>query len=304
MRVLELRHLEAAAIFDLEDAYARDRGVLGPHPRIDGPVRLLLVGRMTPAGREEIAPAPELELRRNDRGYDLFFGIVRSPGAERTHLDEGTYVVRVDTDGRYQRAERADVRIPEPAVPYVFDLAPGHAYAFPSGSSVPRSLGPTLLRGALQGPDGAGLADATVEVVGVTERYLTDRSGQWVLVFPDGQASGDVTVRFGLPDGSTTDVASVPVAAGREATLAQTALRGQVVTNAGRPIAGAVVSVGGRPGSARSGPDGAWSYFFGVAQAAINVNVTATLPDGRSQTAPNVPVQPRATVVVPRFRFA
>ena len=98
--------------------------------------------------------------------------------------------MRVETSGRYQRAENPAVVIPEPAVPYRFDLEPGYAYPFPSGCRAPRSLGPTLLRGALQHPDGAGIAGALVEVAGVTDRYRTDESGQWVLVFPDSPGVG------------------------------------------------------------------------------------------------------------------
>jgi hypothetical protein len=304
VRVLEYRHVQAAAIFDLEDRYARERGVLGPHPRIDGPMSLLAVARMTAAGRVELTPPATLEIRRNDSGFDLFFGLVRRPdGALRT-LDDGTYVVRVETEGRYQRAENGAVVIPEPSVPYRFDLEPGYAYAFPSGSPARRSLGPTLLRGVLQAPDGSGIAGAVVEVVAVAGPYDTDESGQWVLVFPDSQASGDVTVSVTLPNGAVTQVPNVPVVAGRETVLGQTALRGGLLTNDGRPIAGAAVTIAGRAGITSTRPDGSWLFVLGLGVPPAVVDVTATLPDGRSQTAPAIPIQPRATVVVPIFRFA
>jgi hypothetical protein len=90
---------------------------------------------------------------------------------------------------------------------------------------------------------------------------------------------------------------------GAEAGLAQTALRGWVLTQAGGVAAGAAVEVLGRPGRASVGPDGGWFYYFGLNQAAAAVDVRATLPGGQNLTENNVPVQPRSTVVVPTFRF-
>lgn len=301
--VAEFRHLSASAVFELEDRYARERGVGGSRPPAVGQRRFLAMARMRGGGRQTIDPPLELEVRRNLSGYDLFFGIARGPAGDRKRLDEGTYVVRVETGGRHQRAERDDVVIPEPRTPYVFELSPGYAYAFPSGSRTRRALGPTLLRGALQEPSGGGITGATVQVVGMTEPYLVDESGQWVLTFSDGQPSASVTVRFQFPDGSTTDVRDVPVVAGRQTTLPQTTLRGHVLTAAATPIARARITVSGQPGQSLSGEDGAWSYFLGVGQTPASVDVTARLADGRRQTRSNVPVQPRATLVVPSFRF-
>jgi hypothetical protein len=99
-------------------------------------------------------------------------------------------------------------------------------------------------------------------------------------------------------------VAGVPVVQGRDSTLAETGLRGGVLTDDGVPIAGAAVTVSGQPGRTLSETDGQWSYYFRPDQLATNVNVTATLPDGRSQSRGGVPVQPRSTVVVDSFRFA
>jgi len=300
---LENQTLSAQAVFDVEDVFARERGVSGPHPRAVRPLRFVAVARIVAGAREQLDPPPVLEIRRNTSGYDLFFGTCRVGDDIRRRLADGTYAVRVESDGVYQRLEH-DVSIPRPTPPYVYDLEPGFAYPFPSGSPIRRSLGPTLLRGSLQGADTRGIAGATVEVVGASNAYRTDETGQWVLVFPDTQPSGDVTVRFTLPDGTVTDVPNVPIVAGREATLAQTALRGSVMSDAGAPIADAEVAVSGQPATTRTGPDGSWFYFFPVGQAAVNVDVTATVPDGASQLRPGVPVQPRATVVVPSFRFA
>ncbi|HYH84244.1 MAG TPA: hypothetical protein VEX60_02110, partial [Pyrinomonadaceae bacterium] len=75
-------------------------------------------------------------------------------------------------------------------------------------------------------------------------------------------------------------------------------------SNAGGVIPGATVQVQGRPGSTSVAADGSWFYYFGLNQGAAAVQVTATLPDGRSQTKTNQQVRPRATAVVPTFRFA
>ena len=303
--VADIRSLAAAAVFDVEDRYARERGVRGAHPRPIAPVRFRAVARMTAGGRVDLDPELELDIVRNSSGFDLFYGNAGPAGTdERRRLDDGTYAVRTLTGGVYQTVERADVVIPEPSAPYQFELEPGYSYPFPSGAASARGAAPTLLRGGLQGPDADGIEGARVAVAGTTRTYTTDESGQWVLVFPPNQASGTVTVRFELPDGTVANVAGVPVVAGRDSVVAQTALRGRVTTTEGAAIAGATVTVGGQPGQTLSQVDGGWFYYFRPDQSATNVTVTATLPDGRSQSRAAVPVQPRSTVVVQSFRFS
>ena len=102
------------------------------------------------------------------------------------------------------------------------------------------------------------------------------------------------------------NVADVPVAPGRETSLAPTALRGSILSDRGLPIPGAQVQVIGQAEPSAARADGGWFFYFGLDQppAAVNaVDVRAVLPDGRSQTRPNVPIQRRGTVVVPGFRF-
>jgi hypothetical protein len=247
----------------------------------------------------------ELDVVHNAAGFGLFYGNAGPAGADTPRrLDDGTYVVRVLAGGVYQPVERPDIVLPTPSPAYGFDLDPGYAYPFPSGAASAHGAAPTLLRGGLQAPDATGIAGARVEVAGTTRAYTTDEAGQWVLVFPEGQASGPVTVRIELPDGTVINATGVPVVAGRDSVLSQTALRGTVMTTDGVPIAGATVSVGGQPGSTRSQMDGGWFYFFRPDQTATAVTVTATLPDGRSLSRGGVPVQPRSTVVVQSFRFA
>lgn len=304
--VADLRALSATAVFDVEDRYARARGVRGPHPRPLAPLRFRAVARMAGGGgRTEIDPELELDVIRNPSGYELFFGSAGvAGGRERRRLDHGTYAIRVVSDGFYQALERDDVAVPAPDTPYLFDLEPGHAYPFPSAAASPRGAGPTLLRGGLQGPDGNGIARARVDVAGITRTYTTDEAGQWVLVFPENHQSGAVTVRFRLPGGATVTVPGIQVPAGGDSVLAQTALRGSVLTTAGVPLRGATVTVSGQPGQTLSQSDGRWFYVFRPDQAATNVTVTAALPDGRTQSHAAVPVQPRSTVVVDAFRFA
>jgi hypothetical protein len=300
----ELRRQTAILIFDLEDRYARERGVRGRHPRPIGPIKLCVVGRMVGGVRQVIDPSLELVVRRNASGYHLFFGVVRLPDgtSHEAALAAGTYVVRVESRF-YQWAEREDIVLPESETPYFFDLEPGYAYPFPSESSLPGGRGPTLLRGSLHRPDGQAIAWVTIQVVGQSNTYRTDDTGQWALVFPDTQPTGNVTVRFELPDGTVENVANVPIVQGRETGLAQTALRGWVLTDAGVGIPRATVRVSGYPAQTTTGSDGSWFYYFGLNQPADTVSVTAVLPDGRSRTQSNVLVQPRATVVVPTIRF-
>ncbi len=300
----ELRQQTATLIFDLEDRYARERGVWGRHPRPIGPLKFCLVGQMVNGVRQDIDPPLELTIRRNTSGYHLFFNVVRLPdGTSRQgFLADGTYVVRIESRF-YQWAEREDIDLPEPENPYFFDLEPSYAYPFPTEITLSGGLGLTLLRGSLHQLDGQGLARATIEVLGRSNRYRTDNNGQWVLWFPDTQPSGNVTVHFELPDGTVEDVANVSIVQGRESSLAQAALRGWVLTAAGVGIPHATVRVSGYPSHTMSSRDGSWFYHFGLNQSADTVRVTVVLPDGRSRTQTNIQVQPRATVVVPTFRF-
>jgi hypothetical protein len=303
--VAEVWTLSASAVFDVEDRYARERGVRGAHPRPVAPVRFRAVARITAGGPQDLDPELDLDVIRNSSGFDLFYGSAGPAGtSERRRLDDGTYAVRALTGGIYQAVERADVVIPTPEPPFQYELDPGYAYPFPSGAASSHGAAPTLLRGGLQALDATPIEGARVEVTGTTRTYTTDEAGQWVLVFPENQASGAVTVRFELPDGTVTNVAGVQVVAGRDSVLAQTGLRGRVTTTEGIALPGATVTVGGQPGSTLAQVDGGWFYFFRPDQPATNVTVTATLPDGRSQSRGGVPVQPRSTVVVQSFRFS
>ena len=158
-----------------------------------------------------------------------------------------------------------------------------------------------LRRGVVRAVDGTAVEGATIQVAGHSNSYKTDASGQWVLVFPDTEPSGNVTVHFDLPDGSARDVV-VPIEAGRGNSLAQTALRGLAMT-AGTGFPGVKIQVTGQPGEATSTADGSWSYYFDLNQPSRAVTVTAVAPNGRRLTQRRVSVQRQSTVVVPSFLF-
>lgn len=303
--------IQASLILDPEDAFARQRGVKGPHPRPMGDLRFLVVGEMVNNVRQDFAEPLPMVVRPNGDGYYLFFNQLRYPAngsrPERVMngaLNPGTYVVRVESDF-YQPVERDDVDLPEPAAAWFFDLGPNHAYPFPRESTLGQGLGLTLLRGVVRDPGAEGIADAVVDVPAVpaVPAYTTDKSGQFVLVFPDNPNPLNVTVRVQKPNLPVEQAANVAVQPGRSNGLAATAFRGRVVNGAGLGIADTRITVAGQPGEARTDGEGVWTYDFGFDPPPANGNVTATLPTGPQQLQPNVPVQARATVLVPDFQF-
>jgi hypothetical protein len=294
-------------VFDLEDAFGRERGVRGPHPHALGPVKFLLAGRFVNGVRVDFGSPLEMIIKNNPSGYHLFFGLVKSADMSvRRALVEGTrYIVRVESSF-YQVVERDDILwpMPHPVTPYFFDLQPGYAYPFPRESGLGGGLGPTLLRGALLTSGGEGVAGATVRVQNRPGEYRTDRTGQWVLAFPDSQSFGNVILDISAPDTSTQIQVIAMVEQGRDARLRQTALSGRVVSRSGIGLGGATIEVGSLQGRSKTRGNGNWFYYFPLDQAAKTVAVTARLPDGRSQTQSNIQVRPRETTPVPVFQFS
>jgi hypothetical protein len=86
--------------------------------------------------------------------------------------------------------------------------------------------------------------------------------------------------------------------------LPQTALSGRVVNQSGVGIGGATMTVDALQGQSKTRSDGSWFYYFPLNQAQAAVAVTARLPDGRSQTRPNLTVQPKETTPVAVFQFS
>lgn len=318
----ERRRLTADAIFAVEDRYARGRVAGVPHPGPLGRVVFRVLGQRVGGSLRSFPERTELRLQHTDTGFAGFFREVTVEDGDsvvrRQRLLDGTYVVQIETDA-YQQPAEFDLTLPHPtpATPIAIDLDPGYAYPFRNASPLRQAIaplactataqregrGPTLLRGSLHAVDGRAVAGATVEVLGLaTPRYRTDETGQWVLALPDGHATGPVTVRVTLPDGTTVDAAGVCVVKGRETSLRETALRGWVLRR-GAGVAGATVTVSGQPVPAPTGADGGWFSYFRFDQPAVTVGVTATLPTGEQQSVAGVPVVPRATTTVPTFQF-
>lgn len=336
--VYERRLQQAIWIFDLEDRYAREMLRRDRHPRPVEPIRFRLTGRMVNGVETPFPRALELVVVRTISGYHLWFGEVWLSPAEarlsnerdvprrRVNLEDGIYVVRVESRV-YQPVQRDDIPIPMPdpnalnsTAPFFFDLPPGHAYPFPTsyrmqaedippgcvGATTPQPPGPTLLRGSLHAPDGQPMAGARIEVMaqGMTYSCTTDRSGQWVLVFDDSHPTGLVTVRVSFASGEVVSVPGVCVVRGREMSLPETALRGQV-QGSGVGVRDAQVSISGQTQAVTTDDLGRWRFFFALNQLDTLVDVTATLPTGEATlTEQNMPVKARATNVVPTFRFA
>jgi hypothetical protein len=319
MSVMEMRFEmsraeQPALVFDPEDRFARERGTRGAHPRPVGPIKYFVIARH---GRQ-IDPPLELVVVCNASGYVLCFGRVKTKdGSVRNgELIPDRYRVLVESDF-YQRFEQ-DTDLPRAGDPLSFDLEPGYAYPFPdplplllddqtaaacNGQTLPHGRGPTLLRGTLYSHDGKGIMGATVEVVGESNRYRTDKTGQWVLQFPDDRRSGPATVHFVLPGSGGVDVSNVCVVRGREVSLGATGLRGWILAANGVGVAGATIEVDGMEGATLTASDGGWSYYFDLNQQGGSVDVIATLPDGRSLIQAGLPLRPRRTVLVPSFRF-
>jgi hypothetical protein len=261
--VIERFSFKTRLIFDVVDRFAQDRvtpgaqprpivtpgtqprpiGTPSVQPRPIGTLRFFLVGRMNGMTREDFVPPWELIVQQNAGGYYLFYGQVMIPGIKsplRMKFSADQYFARIDSD-YYQRAERIKILIPDvktadSLAPYAVDLEPGYAYPFPTTVPVRPGAaanpifgqpGPTLLRGSLHKQNKEAIEGATVEVVGQSNKYLTDKSGQWVLVFEkDNQQTGSVAVQITLPNNNVIQVQNVRVIKGCEASLPESAIIG------------------------------------------------------------------------------
>ena len=324
----EIHRWPTAAIFSVEDRYARDRGLRGGNPQPFGPLKFFLLAEVLDNAQTKVFKQPlELIVKRNPSGYYLFFNEVKLHDGNRfqRYLSPGTYKLRVES--RFYQALEEKFVVEDPPQVTPLTLQPNYAYPFPDNGVDPEVLDdctavdnpgrprPTLLRGGLFHTDGRGFAGATVKDPAQQpnppdppRHYVIDASGQWILDFPSDQETGPVTIRFqppGTPPPNPIDVQNVCVVKGSTTYLAQTALRGWVVSESGVGIAGATITNDAAGGESTSADDGSWFYYFDLNHpqpANDKVNVTVELPDGRSQTKES-DMRQRATVVVPTFRF-
>lgn len=144
-------------------------------------------------------------------------------GADAAQVDRGLYLVRLECPNRmYQPREvivafpldlRIDLGANPPVIPQPtrVDLAPGYAYSFPDDRAPSSFVRRTVLRGAVFDrlePPRRGIANTRVKVelqnrpdIRQDIDYVTDRTGQWVLVFPidyfqSGQDTDDITLSY------------------------------------------------------------------------------------------------------------
>jgi hypothetical protein len=324
-------------VLDAEDAYARELGIHGRHPRPIGQVRFFVMGQMVAGVRKDFEEPLELLPVRNPSGYQLFFDSVRRPDGQvrQTEFPDGTYVLSVETPDTcfYQHMFRNDLVLPVArGATFAIDLLPGYGYPFPAPGTFRNGFGAGLVRGSFVNASGNGITGAVVSISPqpriqipgnprttrpwLFSQYLLDSTGQFVLVVPDSReypapqpglpAGNTVSVRFTNGAVSTT-VVGVPFILGGETTLQQTALRGTVLRR-GLGVVNARVQVQGEPTAAVTRADGSWVYYFalnqpGLPPASVPRDITATLPDGSSLKVAAFAVQPRATSWVPAFRF-
>lgn len=243
----EERHRTAVLVLDLEDRFARDRRLHGPHPRPFGPLWFYLLGRPAANGgdKQYFEEPWEMEIQRSPSGYHLFLDRIRLPDGRQSlaRLSEGQYLVGVKS--RLYRPAEAQVGLSDPGrdlmkeledtgkitVPYEkIDLLPGYAYPFPQLNGVPGPQAATLLRGAIPQTDGLDLSRITVSTETNAKadagddylRYTTDKAGQWqwVLIFPPAETEKKVSLRFFLPnDEEPIELEDVSIKPGSQNTL-------------------------------------------------------------------------------------
>jgi hypothetical protein len=290
-----------------------------------------------------VQPLEMVMLRNPSGYHLFFGDVRLPGGAIRQfYLADGQYLVRIRSRYYRTEDVEVGLPIEiRSAAPIAVELRPKYTYPFPPANTLPGQAhsrlpvkkGPTLLRGCLYHRDGRGIAAARVRLAEAPLppadpeaardiAYETDRSGQWLLVIPDDvfpnqdpqgdQVEQQIKVQFTWPDPEDEDqtieevVESVTVAWGEERSLAQTAVRGWVLAGTGAGISGATIRVDGFPGESTTDREGSWFYHFDPNQpgaAVTEVVVVVELDDGRSQTQEVKPIQHRATVVVPAFRF-
>ncbi len=316
--VWERRTTAPSLVFDLADRYARDRGTIGPNPRVRGRVRYRVVATVTNNVRADLVEPLDMVMVGNTAGYDLWFGLVTSreePVSWYQPSPPPSIVVEIAAE-RYQRVETVIVSLPQPDTSQQFALEPGWAYEFPTATSLPGSTGPTLLRGTLRNSNGTEVAGATVRVnpppanqPAPNPEYLTDDTGNWVLPFDDAVATTSLAqieiVRTGRPP---TTVPEVIITRGDTSALRQASLAGTTRRAAGAALPGVTVTTDIAPGiSTTADADGRWELWLPIEQFLPSAGrqpavVTATPSQGAALVHPSE-VRPRATTRVDPFVF-
>jgi hypothetical protein len=329
----------AELILDISDSHAASRGAPRSRPLPIEPLILRFVARIEGGARVALPDPLELVTSRGPSGFFVYYGLVKSAdgGPRCRQLPPGDYFVNIRSNV-YAESE-VQVHLPSPRRAYEVDLLPGPAYPFTLVSPLSQAAaqaagcseralkgrpGTTLLRGTLRGTDGQPVPGAAISASIPARQgpgYITSASGEWLLVFPSAGPAGDwpsgpVTVRVALPAAGAApavsfDVPGVCVVRGYDTSLLHTAFRGRVVDAAGRPAAGARLTLAGLDANQNevlrvaeqpvTGADGSWAYYFRLDQPPANVAyLVVTTPDANGQLRREiVPVLTRATAVVP-----
>lgn len=305
-------------ILDLQDQFARKRGLAGAHPRPLGGFKFLLVAMTDAVTHTSVTLSSPLEMNvtQNPSGFFLFFGMVKARDKSTRHagLRGWPWTIRVESD-YYQDFEMTLPASPDPFASgpaasgamshIVLPLVPAPNYPFPDE---PPDHPGGRLRGALRNPDGTPAAGVQVQALDGTgaarsEMAVTGRDGQWVLVLPTLPPDGSLTVRFTFPDGTVKDATAVRVVGGRENNFAQAVLRGQV-RRKNAAVAGAVIAVSSLKGvQTLTDADGNWIFYLDVSEAGGRATVAVQLPGKSAKKSSTVTVVPRGAVFVPAFEF-
>jgi hypothetical protein len=217
------------AVFDVVDAYARDRKTAGPHPRPFSRVRFEAVGIKAANGERRWDPPRALHVTRSVSGAYVFAAelepAVRGTDRELVIPAAGESLrlcVRGCAAG-YRTTDPQDVAVPPRAVapaPAVkpaiipFELGPGADYPIERFALPPASRGPRLVRGVARDTDGELLAEVEVRLdVGGehVDRYpATTETGQFFFVVSASAPAGPIDIsgtrRVNAPDGTTTEL--------------------------------------------------------------------------------------------------
>ncbi|MGY1636840.1 Ig-like domain-containing protein [Geodermatophilus sp. SYSU D00742] len=220
---VDVRTRSASAVFTPVDTFVRLRGIDGDAAarRARGGLRFSVTAVGPAVASRQLAPGWTLHVLETASGHFLSDGILITPEGRRVRPVGGDVDVALVVEGpAYRRVRVPAVRLVnlEPSapadapVPVQVLLHPGYGYPFPD-----RPQRYSLLWGAvLRTPRGPGIADASVEASATRGQfpgstYVTDASGQFVVVLPDDRA-GPVSVTARTPNGETSSTTvGVPV---------------------------------------------------------------------------------------------
>jgi hypothetical protein len=286
--------VRASLILDLVDGYGSGVDPSAAPARPRGGLRLSFTerGAGTPDARMIDPPWP-LSTITNPSGYRLWFG-ARGDGGPPP--DPGSYSLRIDSDLYAPYVTDVPVQVPTADRAIRCVLQPGYSYPFGGGGLAAPLTQPTLVRGVLQSLDGTGQAGAEIAVSAgaATVRYLTDSSGQFVVVVPE-PAPDAVSVAITDAQGNKITLPDVAIAPGATTVIPQTVLTGRVES----AVLGVIVQLAAPAVSVDAAPDGTWRIVLPLDQKAATVTVRASAPGQRKRAQAKVKVTPGQVVTVP-----